>query len=136
MAIKDFFKFGSKKKQKRSYEGAKTSRFLADFVQQTRSADDEIRFSLRQLRDRTRELYRNNEYAKRFVNLMVTNIVGNQGMVLQNRSKDANNELDFVANSIIESRWKEWSKVGNCTTDKKFSFHDALKMVVQSLFVD
>ena len=67
---------------------------------------------------------------------MVTNIVGNQGMVLQNRSKDANNELDFVANSIIESRWKEWSKVGNCTTDKKFSFHDALKMVVQSLFVD
>ena len=136
MAIKDFFKFGSKKKQKRSYEGAKTSRFLADFVQQTRSADDEIRFTLRQLRDRTRELYRNNEYAKRFVNLMVTNIVGNQGMVLQNRSKDANNELDFVANSIIESRWKEWSKVGNCTTDKKFSFHDALKMVVQSLFVD
>lgn len=67
---------------------------------------------------------------------MVTNIVGNQGMVLQNRAKDAGGELDFVANSVIESRWKEWAKYGNCTTDKKMSFHDALKMVVQSLFVD
>ena len=136
MALKDFFRFGKKKKLKRGYEGADANRFLAGFIQQARSADDEIRYSLRQLRDRTRELYRNNEYAKRFVNLMVTNIVGYQGMILQNRAKDGNNELDFVANSIIESRWKEWSKYGNCTTDRKMSFHDALKMVVQSLFVD
>jgi|14BtaG_2_1085337.scaffolds.fasta_scaffold01631_4 lambda family phage portal protein len=136
MAIKDFFKFGKKKKLKRSYEGANTTRFLSDFIQQSRSADDEIRYSLRQLRDRTRELHRNNEYAKRFVNLMVTNIIGNQGMTLQNRAKDGNNELDFVANSVIESRWKEWSKFGNCTTDQKMSFHDSLKMVVQSLFID
>ena len=64
-----------KKKQntfKRSYTGANTGRLFADFLTTSTSADAEIKDNIRILRDRARELARNDSYINRYLNLMVS----------------------------------------------------------------
>ncbi len=55
----------SKPRFARSYTGAKASRLLADFLSPSSSADKETRPALRTLRDRSRQLARNEPYANR-----------------------------------------------------------------------
>ena len=65
--IRNFFR---RNKNKRSfYSGAGTNRLLSNFIQTSKSADTEIKQSLRVLRNRARDLARNNAYARRFINV-------------------------------------------------------------------
>ena len=104
--IRNFFR---RNKNKRSfYSGAGTHRLLSNFIQTSKSADTEIKQSLRVLRNRARDLARNNAYARRFINVYTDNVIGPKGVHLQVRSRDPNGALDSFANNMIERRWKEW----------------------------
>ena len=48
----------------RKYQGANTGRLFADFTQTSTSADEEIKNNLRLLRDRSRDLARNDSYVQ------------------------------------------------------------------------
>ena len=66
-AVKRVLGFGrnaSPLKNLRAYQGALVSRLTSDWMSSQLSADAEIRNSLRKLRDRSRELVRNNPYAR------------------------------------------------------------------------
>ena len=67
---------------KRAYQGALVSRLTSDWMSSQLSADAEIRNSLRKLRDRSRELVRNNPYARQAKRTTQINIVGT-GMKFQ-----------------------------------------------------
>ena len=60
--------------KKRNYGGARGGRLFGDFVGSSFSADSELRYNLEVLRNRSRELVRDNEFAKRYINLIKTNI--------------------------------------------------------------
>ena len=124
-----------KRTAKRSFAAAKGGR-LFDFQSGTRSADEEIRWDLRKVRDRCRELARNNDYAKRFISLMKTNVIGEMGIQLQAESRNSNGEDDDAANTIIEDQWQKWGRKGNCTTDGRLSFIDCQDLVMESLAVE
>ena len=49
---------------RRAYNGAMVSRLTSDWMSTQASADAEIRTNLRKLRDRSREMVRNNPYAR------------------------------------------------------------------------
>ena len=115
-------KFLGIKSTRQFFTGANTSRLLSNFFQQSKSADSEIKQSIQVLRARSRDLAKNNAYARRYINAYVDNVVGPRGMHLQVRSRDPNGSLDTFANSLIEMRWKEFTKKGNCTADCKLSF--------------
>jgi len=70
------------RKLKRTYQGAIISRLTADWLATQTSADAEIRTSLRKLRDRSREMVRNNPYAKQAKRTTQINVVGT-GVALQ-----------------------------------------------------
>ena len=124
------------KQFKRSYQGANTGRLFADFFTSSNSADAEIKDNLRILRDRARELARNDSYISRYLALMVSNIIGKHGVRVSSKSRNDNNTLDLRANQLIESAWKDWCKVGVCTANGRMSFLDCQKMAVESLFRD
>ena len=66
-AVKRVLGFGSNAQPLRglrAYQGALVSRLTQDWMSSQLSADAEIRNSLRKLRDRSRELVRNNPYAR------------------------------------------------------------------------
>ena len=80
MGIFDFFKRDQnpKKMRRRNYGGARGGRLFGDFIGSSFSADSELRYTLEVLRNRSRELVRDNEFAKRYIKLIKTNVVSIQ----------------------------------------------------------
>jgi lambda family phage portal protein len=127
-------------KTQRSYAGASTGRLFADFITSSSSADAEIKDNIRVLRDRARELARNDSHIARYLNLMISNVIGKSGIRISSKIRlddEVNSgKLDILANSQIESAWKEWSKVGNCTANGRLSFLDCQKLAIEALARD
>ncbi len=127
-------------KTQRSYAGANTGRLFADFVTSSSSADAEIKDNIRILRDRARELSRNDAHISRYLNLMISNVIGKSGIRISSKVRldDQVNsgKLDIRANNLIEAAWKEWTKVGNCTANGRLSFLDCQKLAIEALARD
>lgn len=138
MGMLDIFrrKRGDTKVSKRRFDGAQVGRLFSDFQVTQRSADSEIRYSLKTLRDRCRDLSRNNEYARRYLHLIRTNVIGERGITLQMKAVNTDGSLDAIANQQIEREWARWSRLGNCTVDGKLSFVDAQALAVESMARD
>ena len=124
------------RKFKRSYTGANTGRLFADFLTTSTSADAEIKNNIRILRDRARELSRNDSYIARYLNLMISNVVGKHGIRVSSKARNDDGSLDIGANILIERAWKEWSNLGNCTANGRLSFLDCQKIFVETLCRD
>jgi lambda family phage portal protein len=137
MGLIDKF-FGRKKKPTsiRQYAAAQKGRLLADFLVTQKSADSEIYPALRIVRDRCRDVARNNDYAKRYLQLMTTNVVGSTGVRVQVRGRNADRSLDAPGNSIIENAWSRWGSKGICTMDGKLSWLDCQRLFIETLCRD
>lgn len=120
----------------RSYAGARIDRLTADFQWPVTTGDTELRWYLRILRARSRELARNNDYVRKFLKMCVANIIGPNGITLQNKARDPNGAQDKLANDIIEEAWLEWGKKGICTVDGQMTWLDAQNLFVESTVRD
>jgi len=106
----------------RTYAGAEYGRLVSDWVSSGASFDAEIRGSLRVLRNRARDLVRNNDYAKNVVREIKNNVVG-QGYGFQCQIKQQRGEkLNDKLNEKIEAEFKKWCRKENCNTAGKLSF--------------
>jgi lambda family phage portal protein len=134
MGFFDFLSGGKKqperKRLRRAYQGATVSRLFSDFDESERSADSEIKPVLRRLRARSRSLARDNEYVKAYLDLLKTNVVGENGFSLQVKALDSVGNLDQRGNQEIENAWYSWCKMGNCSVDGIRSFIDVQKQVI------
>jgi capsid protein len=72
---------------KRGYDGAKTGRRIDDWVTSGNSANSEIATGGKRLRDRARDLVRNNCYASKAVEIFVGNAIG-EGISAQARTSE------------------------------------------------
>jgi lambda family phage portal protein len=129
----DFLKRKPKPIKRRNYMAANIGRLFNDFVSGDRSADSELKFQLKLIRDRSRDLARNNEYAKRYLSLVKTNVIGERGFTLQVKARNSDGSLDYAGNNIIENAWKAWGRLGNCTVDGRLSWLDAQRQVVEAI---
>ncbi|WP_054031239.1 phage portal protein [Desulfatitalea tepidiphila] len=123
----------AKQRAWREFEAAGTGRLFGDWVTESLGPDSDVRGSLRVLRARSRHLCQNNDYGKRFLHLLDTNVIGPKGIELRAEVKERQGDklvIDAAANEKIERAWQAWCKKNNCTVDKKMSFRD-----VQGLFI-
>jgi len=118
---------------RRQYQGALISRLTSDWLATQASADAEIRTSLSKLRDRSRELVRNNPYAKQAKRTTQINVVGPgiqlQSQVLQLRG----NKRDERINKLIEAKWDLWCRRGTCDVAGRYNFHQFLWLTAGAL---
>jgi lambda family phage portal protein len=125
-----------KRKEKpktRSYQGAVFNRLSSDWLVSGASADSEILSALRPLRNRSRDLCRNNDYAKGAVRTIVNNVVG-QGIKLQSQvRKQRGQAYDDRTNEQIEEAWVEWGDALYCHTAGRLCFSDIERLLVRSL---
>jgi len=136
MGVFDFLKRDKKPIRRRSYKAAQSGRLFSDFVASSQSADSEIKAALQTLRFRCRDLARNDEYAKRFLTLIKTNVVGDRGVQVQVKAKNNDGSMDKPGNRIIENAWKAWARKGVCTVDGRFSWRDAQRFAAEVLARD
>ena len=90
--------------QVRKYDGAALGRRTDGWRTQSTSANAELATSLPLLRDRHRELVRNNPWANRAVQAIVSNTVG-YGFTAK------------VSDAKAALKWKEWAETTACDAD-------------------
>ena len=117
---------------KRSYAGAEFSRLTSDWNVLNTSADTEIRTSLRPLRNRSRQLVRDNEYAKNAVRIVQTNVVGS-GIGMQSIVTNKSGKLQDKVNDMIEAAWEKWTDKKVCHTGGTLCFQDIERIIISQL---
>ena len=119
-------------KKERGFEAAKVSNLLNDWLTSSLSPNDELKGNLKRLRARSRDMAINNDYAKRYLNMVTTNVVGHSGIKLQVKARDTNGKLDSEGNRTVEEAWMEWSKRENASVTGQLSFADIQRLVIET----
>jgi lambda family phage portal protein len=116
----------------RAFDSAQHNRIAGDWSALNTSADSEIMPALRTLRARSRELIRNNDYAKWAKQLIVNNVIGS-GIGMQAQVRTADRKLLKSANDEIERVIAAWSDKDQCSPDGKLHWADMERLIVGSL---
>lgn len=106
-----------------AYEGAKVGRRTGDWVTTGGSANAEIGGALTLVRERARDLVRNNHFAARAVNSYAVNIVGT-GIMPRARSGDE------AIDAKIDELFNEWSE--RCDADGLEDFYGLQALVTRT----
>lgn len=108
-----------------AYEGARADRRTGGWVTAGNSANAEIGTALSKLRERSRDLIRNNAYASRAVAEVVGNAIGT-GITVQARSGHA------ARDGEINAAWTEW--MDECDADGQLDFFGIQALVARTVF--
>lgn len=71
---------------------------------------------------RSREQWSNNDYSRKYIELMRKNVVGPKGVTMQARVTKPRGALDKDVNAAIEVSWEDWSGKGNCEVTGKLTW--------------
>jgi lambda family phage portal protein len=119
--------------RQRAYMGARVSRLTSDWVTSGTSADSEIKSSFKALRNRARQLCRDNDYAKQALRAIQNNVIGHgirhQGQVRMLRG----GRLDEAMNAQIHEAFEKWMNKYRCDVSGLLGFHDIERLAVRSL---
>lgn len=96
----------------RMFDAAEGGNLYGSWAMHGRSTDAVLRQQLDIVRHRSRDLSRNNPFARRFMALVKSNVIGPSGIQVQARARRARGKLDRAANTLIEDRFAAWSRKG------------------------
>lgn len=128
------------KKGFRDYAGAQINRLTSDWVSSTTSIQNDIRGSFIILRERARDLAKNNHMMKRWLHLCKANIIGPNGFTFQSNvtefvedpaTKTVKRVSDKRANDKIEEAFRDWSLPANCSVNGRLSFRQICNQVIE-----
>jgi len=156
--------FPAKKGQKhgaRTFAGVLGGRLNADWLSGGESIDSKVLGSLETLRNRCRELEHDNDYVRRYFNLLAFNVIGSEGFNFQSkvtvatagsartlpvrqviqlqrqgRMKAMGFELDTDLNNQIEEAWREFSDKRNFTVAGDLPRTQAEQLILMTLARD
>jgi lambda family phage portal protein len=116
---------------RRSYAAAAINRLTNDWLSTITSIDADIRSGLVTVRERARDLVKNNDIAKAYIRSMRVNVVGSNGFTLQMNVRKASDpkESDDDMNARIEDGWLDWAERQHCSVSGEYSLrgiHDQL----------
>lgn len=107
------------------FAGADVSRLTASWTTTAIHHNKALYADLRVLRARCRQLARDNEYARKFLKLVRTNVVGPEGFGLQVHAMRADGKtLDQRDSNRCEEAFRIWCKPGNCEVTGQLGFVD------------
>ncbi|NDV20831.1 phage portal protein [Pseudodesulfovibrio sp. JC047] len=125
-----------RKPGKRTYDVLKTNRLNADFLAPVESADMTIKGKLKKARGLSRSMCANDPYAKKFLRLLMTNVIGPHGVGFQNKAKEADGQLDRLANEQIEAAYKDWCRKCNASANGLVSWLQLQNLAITSVARD
>jgi lambda family phage portal protein len=118
---------------RRGFSAARVDRLTASWLASTNSINQELKSDLDRLRARARDLTKNNEYARKFKKIVVSNMAGPLGFLFQGRVMNTPEEADKLANDALEGAFEDWSRRGVCEISGKMSFKGLCQAVLGGL---
>ena len=137
--------FGAQPIQRRTHRGGGTivsavrafasgvvDRLTASWKHPTQTADEEIKAALETTRNRSRDLANNNEYAKKYLQMLVANVVGPNGFTLVSEVMESRAGPDAPARQVIERHWSTWCRRGSAEITGRLSFTQMQQAVAET----
>jgi lambda family phage portal protein len=115
----------------RNFEAAMTDRLNASWNSPALTANEEVAGALEITRNRARSLAKDNEFAHKYLAMVVANVVGPSGFALQALAKEGDTP-DTIARKLIEKSFLEWQRRGVCELSGRLSFADVQRQVIET----
>jgi len=112
--------------KKRAYDGASRRQRWAKWLTNGASANSEISLGLSTLRNRARDLVRNNPYAARIVSVIPANVVG-RGIMPNIRGRDE------VQREVLLALWKEFAEALTLDFDECLDFYGMQALIMRAV---
>lgn len=97
---------------RRGYNAAEVSNLTASFKGEHSTLNEDLERSLRIIRSRSRQLYKNDDYVKKFMRMAQNHIVGPHGVQLSVPCKRPDGSTDEADRLVVEKAFARWSKRG------------------------
>lgn len=124
-----------KKARKRSgFAGAKGGNAFSSWIFSSVNVNELLQAEHNVLRNRARDLARNNFLVKGFGNQADVNVLGPHNIKLQSRVTRANGQLDKTVNDVLEREWKAFAPV--CDTTRKNNLRQLDAQLLRCLWRD
>lgn len=120
----------------RRFDAAVADRLTASWLATNNAIDQELRQDLDRLRARSRDLFKNNEYAAKFGRLVRNNVVGPEGFTLYARATRADGTPDTADNTAIQNAFWDWCSPRNCDVRGRSHFNDICRAAIVSMARD
>lgn len=131
--------------EKREFAGAATNRLTADWRSFAVSLDSILRQDLYVLRTRARQLQEDNEYFQKYLTMLKTNVIGENGMVFNSlasylptitKGKLVAGNPDRFARTMLENSFAEWGLKENCTVAKNVTWLQVQQLALETAGTD
>jgi len=114
----------------RSYEANSVGRRMQGWRTPATDANEAARGGIERIRNRTRDLYRNDAWARRGVRVMTSNVVGT-GLVLRLLDEEGKPAKGAVADEA-RKRWARWANTTACDSEGQKNFYGLQKLAVRT----
>lgn len=121
--------------QRRTYEGAVVDRLTQDWVPHTTPINVDIERALPMLRGRSRHMWQNTAFGRRFAKLVRNNVVGPNGFAFSCAAETAG-QLDDPVNAAVEKAFAKWSKKKHCDHAERLSFAAMCQLIATQVARD
>lgn len=125
-----------KKEIRNNFNAAKSGRTLDDWLVSNQAADEVLKWSLPTMRNRSRDLAINNDYAVNFFRKLKNNVVGPEGFKLQVKGKLPDGAKDRKGNSLVEDSFNRWSEERNASVCGTLSLKEMMDGIVEATAKD
>lgn len=115
----------------RAFAAAQLSRLTDSWIATRDEIHRELRSDLDKLRDRARQLEKDNDFARRYLEMVETNIVGDVGVRLMSLVENRPGEPDQLARAAVESGWATWGTLGSCEVSGSMSWLELCWAIVR-----
>lgn len=92
--------------------------------------------ALRVLRARARDLSRNNDYARQFLRMVKTNVVGPSGFGLQVHARKRSGDLDQEDSQRCEDAFRAWGRIEACDYTGRISWVELQQLYIETMARD
>lgn len=111
-------------------------RLLKDLTVSDAETNAEVILALPKVRNRSRSLYHNSDYLRKFVLSAQRNIVGDKAPVFNSTASENDGTPDKLARIFIEREWKDFCENKHVDLNGQLSMVEMCHLWVQSLIVD
>ncbi|WP_017941701.1 phage portal protein [Thioalkalivibrio sp. ALE6] len=116
---------------RRNFDAAQMHRLVASWLGEHGTIDERLLNDLPTLRARARELAQNNDYVRRYLQMVVSNVVGASGFMLRALAEDAPGQPDREARKAVERGWYAYGRRGVCDATGHQSIEDMQRTVIE-----
>lgn len=122
--------------QQRSLLAALTTHDVASWQVDGLHINADTAHGLVTVRSRSRDAALNNGYARRFLGMVRSNVLGPHGVRYQARVRTAGGELKTAVNDKLEAGWAAFGERGACDITGRYSWRDIQRLALRHAAVD